>query len=62
MAGTITVEGTLTVERLRAFYDRPGFSQNWQRFFEDPGVGVMPSEGDFNYANKSTCSLEGPSQ
>jgi hypothetical protein len=48
MAGTITVEGTLTVERLRAFYDRPGFSQNWQRFFEDPGVGVMPSEGDFN--------------
>lgn len=50
MAGTRTAERTLTVEQARAFYDRLGSRQDWQRFFEDPAVELMLKEGDFNHA------------
>jgi ubiquinone/menaquinone biosynthesis C-methylase UbiE len=48
--GADATERTLTVEEARAFYDRLGSRQDWQRFFEDPAVDVMLNRGDFAYA------------
>jgi ubiquinone/menaquinone biosynthesis C-methylase UbiE len=50
MAGAQPTERTLTVEEARAFYDRLGARQDWQRFFEDPAIEVMLNKGDFVYA------------
>jgi len=45
-----TTERTLTAEQARAFYDRLGSRQDWQRFFEDPAVEAMLQHGDFGHA------------
>jgi ubiquinone/menaquinone biosynthesis C-methylase UbiE len=50
MVAENTTERTLTVEEARAFYDRLGARQDWQRFFEDPAIDVMLNRGDFAYA------------
>ncbi len=43
-------ETTLTVEQARRFYDWFGSRQDWQSFYEDPAVGAMLEESDFQHA------------
>lgn len=50
MGAEETAERTLTAEQARAFYDRLGSRQDWQRFFEDPAIEVMLQHGDFAHA------------
>jgi ubiquinone/menaquinone biosynthesis C-methylase UbiE len=47
----MTAERTLSVDEARAFYDRLGRRQDWQRFFEDPAIETMIAHGGFQSAN-----------
>lgn len=42
--------GTLTYEDARAFYDRFGAKQDWQRLYEDPALGDLIRHGAFEEA------------
>lgn len=46
----MTSDRTLTHDQARAFYDRFGAKQDWQRFYEDPAVRVLLREGGFESA------------
>lgn len=43
-------ERTLSRAEARAFYDRFGAKQDWQRFYEDPAVRAMIENGGFGEA------------
>jgi ubiquinone/menaquinone biosynthesis C-methylase UbiE len=42
---------TLTPEQAKAFYDRLGARQDWNRFYEDPAIRRMVEKGDFSSAH-----------
>jgi ubiquinone/menaquinone biosynthesis C-methylase UbiE len=46
----MTEPRTLTVDEARAFYDRLGRRQDWQRAFEDPAIENMIAHADFKAA------------
>ncbi|MGO9060521.1 MAG: class I SAM-dependent methyltransferase [Candidatus Binataceae bacterium] len=41
-----------TVDQARAFYDRFGRKQDWQRFYEDPAIGLLIEHAAFNQAHR----------
>jgi SAM-dependent methyltransferase len=43
---------TLEAQAVRRFYDRFGSLQDWQSFYEDPGLDVLTREGDFAHAHR----------
>jgi ubiquinone/menaquinone biosynthesis C-methylase UbiE len=44
-------ERLLTVDRARAFYDRMGAWQDWQRFYEDPALRRLLASANFQAAH-----------
>ena len=47
----MTAERVLTVDQARAFYDRMGAWQDWQRFYEDPPLRVLLQAAKFQAAH-----------
>jgi ubiquinone/menaquinone biosynthesis C-methylase UbiE len=43
-------DGTLTPEQAKAFYDRLGARQDWNRFYEDRAIERMIQKGEFTAA------------
>ena len=41
-----------SVDQARAFYDRFGRKQDWQRFYEDPAISVLIEHGAFIQAHR----------
>ena len=41
-----------TVDQARAFYDRFGRKQDWQRFYEDPAIGLLIEHAAFDQAHR----------
>jgi SAM-dependent methyltransferase len=47
----VTAERVLTVDQARAFYDRMGAWQDWQRFYEDPPLQRLLQAAKFQAAH-----------
>jgi len=47
----VTTERVLTVDQARAFYDRMGAWQDWQRFYEDPALRRLLQGAKFQAAH-----------
>jgi hypothetical protein len=42
----------LSPEQAKRFYDRLGSRQDWQSFFENPGINEMIGHADFDSAHR----------